>query len=147
VFVFRPDTPGDYSAGTFIMLLDDFKADVRSITLVETDTMVGATLLSKGTFLFSDGGNPTKMQVFSFVADDIGATPPTGAEALLIDGLDIGFDKGFSGLELIETTTTVGGTTLASGTILVTVDGEDGVGDNNLAVTRQDVFYLTVTST
>ena len=52
VFVFRPDTPGDYSAGTFIMLLDNLDdKEIKAITLVEQDTVVGGSTVQAGTFL------------------------------------------------------------------------------------------------
>ena len=71
---------------------------------------------------------------------------------MLIDGDDIGIDGGGSGeaivgLELAETGTTVGGVTLNTGDILVTIDKSGTVGDNNLAVQSQDVFVLNVTAT
>ena len=40
VFVFRPDVAGDYSSGTFIMLLENpVGAQIQAITLVEQDTV------------------------------------------------------------------------------------------------------------
>ena len=42
VFVFRPDAAGDYSAGTFLLLLQDPSGDpLTSISLVENLTLVG----------------------------------------------------------------------------------------------------------
>ena len=52
VFVFRPDVAGDYSSGTFIMLLDaPAGAQITAMTLVEQDTWVGDTTVQKGSFL------------------------------------------------------------------------------------------------
>ena len=60
LFMFRPDTPGDYSAGTFSVVLDNFSTnEVEGISLVEVDTMVGDTLLQAGTFLFNPGNSRT----------------------------------------------------------------------------------------
>ena len=42
VFAFRPDTPGDYSTGTFIFVLDKpTGGDTTGVSLVEQDTVVG----------------------------------------------------------------------------------------------------------
>ena len=66
----------------------------------------------------------------------------------LIAGTDIGFDQAIGGLELVEGTTVLGGTTLQSGNILVSLVADDAsVGDNGIATTRHDIFILDVTQT
>ena len=61
LLVFRPDTPGDYTSGTFYMVLngvpDPLGTPINSlhaISLVEQDTYVGNTLLTAGSFIFSE---------------------------------------------------------------------------------------------
>jgi hypothetical protein len=149
VFVFRPDTPGDYSAGTFLMLLDDplgNKNDLSGVSLVEQDTSVGGTLLQGGSFLLTQSG---KEDVQHYSADDVGAGTTSGVKSLLIDGADIGLGgKGgpdIAGVELVEEATTLGGETLQAGQILLTLDGDaNKVGDNAIAASRQDVLTLDV---
>jgi len=53
IFVFRPDVIGDYSQGTFILLLDgdQVSESINSITLIEERTDVGGKVLEKGSFL------------------------------------------------------------------------------------------------
>ena len=68
----------------------------------------------------------------------------------MITGGDIGLANSneIQGLDLIETSLTIGDVTLASGTILVTLKNDDNaVGSNNLSTQAEDIFYLTVTST
>ncbi len=146
VFVFRPNSPGDYSSGTVSMLLNNFSGHAHAISLVETNTVVGDTTLSAGSFLFgTSGGGKNDIQVF--IPTEVGSTT-SGTTSTLIDGASIGITKEVQGLDLIETTVTIGGVTLASGTILVTLkDDNSGVGTNNLSTLQEDIFYLTVTST
>jgi len=153
VFVFRPDTPGDYSAGTFIMLLDNLDdKEVRAITLVEQDTVVGGSAVQAGTFLFADdaktGKDADPVRVYHFTADDVGAGTTTGTTSVFIDGPDIGIGQKIAGIELIETPAYVGGTLLDSGSLLVSLETDDAsVGDNGISALESDIFYLTVSST
>ena len=149
VFVFRPDTPGDYSSGSFYMLLDNLSGgDVHSISLVETTTVVGDTTLSAGTFLFSRSGGSQKYDIWHFSATNVGTGTTSGTISLLLDGTQIEINKEPHGLDLIETTLTIGNTTLPSGAILVSLkDDENWVGDNRIPAKQQDIFYLEVTST
>ncbi len=58
--MFRPDTPGDYSAGTFTLLIDGTDVGlgrVVGVTLVEQTTIVGDTTLSAGEFLLAHEGS------------------------------------------------------------------------------------------
>ena len=150
VFVFRPNTAGDYRSGTVSMLLNDFAGGghAHAISLVETDTVVGDTTLSAGTFLFGTSG-VGKEDIQVFTPTDVGSTT-NGASATLITGGDIGIANSneIQGLDLIEESVTVGSITLTSGTILVTLKNDDNaVGSNNLSTLAEDIFYLDVTST
>ena len=155
--VFRPQNPGDYSLGTFIFLLDmgayitGTGNDLRAISLVENDTVVGDVILRAGTFIYmakSTGQDQVDLQ--HFTAADVGVGTTSGTVSLLIDGSEINFDdtKKTIGVELVENTVSIGGTVLSPGSILVTTNYLDpAIGDNNLSVDRQDIFYLTVTTT
>lgn len=149
VFVFRPDTPGDYSSGSFFMLLDDLSgAHVHSISLIENDTVVGDTTLSAGTFLFSRSGGNEKNDIWHFSATNVGLGTTSGTISLFLDSNNIGINKEPHGLDLIETAITIGSTTLPAGSILVTLtDDDNNVGDNSINTKQQDIFYLEVTST
>ncbi len=146
VFVFRPNTAGDYGSGTVSMLLNDFSGHAHAISLVETATVVGDTTLSAGSFLFgTSGGGKNDIQLFT--PTEVGSTT-SGTTSILIDGASIGMTKEVTGLDLIETSLMIGGITLDSGTILVTLkDDNPGVGTNRIATLEEDIFYLTVTST
>jgi prepilin-type N-terminal cleavage/methylation domain-containing protein len=149
LYVYRPNTPGDYSSGTLYLLLNDFASGhVHSISLVETNTVVGDTTLQAGTFLYSTSG-ATKNDIHHFSPIRVGNTT-TGTNSTLLDGgaLGIANNNELQGLALIQTTLTVGATTLPPGTILVTLHNDDaGIGSNSLATKAQDIFYLNVTGT
>jgi hypothetical protein len=145
LFVFRPNTPGDYSTGTFFMLLDQVASNfLTGVSLVEQNTWVGDVEVKAGTFLMNEG-NSLDIMLF----DPTGAGGGVGVGALtqgttstLIAGADI------SGIDLIETDVTLGDATLTAGNILVTLTGNDtDVGNNDLVVSENDVFYLDVTKT
>ena len=99
----------------------------QGITLVESDTMIGDTWVDAGDFLYVQTGNIQKNEIFWY---DTSAN----ASFLLIDGGDIGINGGggdnrvLRGIELVETSTIVGGVPLNSGNILLTIDDADNVG-------------------
>lgn len=146
VFIFRPDQPGDYSSGTFIMFFD--ASDVgfgstQGVSLVEQDTFVGDTTLQAGTLLLSE----TSEDLYLFTPLRMG-TLTVGTTQLLLDGSDFNLSQDITGIELIESERTIGGTTLLAGQILVTLDADDSsVGDNSIATEREDIFILDVTKT
>lgn len=155
VIVFRPQNPGDYSLGTFIFLLDMNAYitgpgnDLQAITLVENDTVVGDVILRAGTFIYmAKSTGQDEKDLYHFTATDVGVGTTSGTVSLLIVGNDINFNQKSFGIELVENTVSIGGTVLSPGSILVTIDGLDpAIGDNNISVDRQDIFYLTVTTT
>ncbi len=148
VFVFRPDITGDYTSGTFILLLDDFGISADAISLVEKDTLVGDVTLQAGTFIFTHGGATMQKDIYHFTADDVGDSTTSGTNTILIDGSDIDIDSPIQGLELVEIGKTVGGALLVTGEILVTLGADDSsVGDNSIATLKHDVFVLNVTTT
>ena len=158
LLAFRPDTLGDYTSGTFYMLLNGVPNplgapinSLHAISLVEQDTTVGGTLLTAGTFLFSEqsGVAPnTPNHIYHFAPTDAGQVAASGTSQILIDGddIDIEVGKNIRGLELIERPTTVGALNLDEGDILVTlIEDDTSVGDSpalNTAV--NDIFVLKV---
>ena len=151
VFVFRPDVAGDYSSGTFIMLLDNpVGKEIRAISLVEQDTWVGDTTVQKGSFLFATSDGATDNQIRVYRADDVGSGTTSGTDQILLDGDDANvgnFNDKIFGLELIEQNTEIGGVSLHAGNILVTLDSNATVGSNDLSVSHHDIFVFDVTKT
>ena len=145
VLVFRADTPGDYSSGTFYVLLENLGGtDVRGISLVEQTTTVGSTALQAGTFLFVRDGFSEENNVYHHTATGVGAGSTSGTTSILIDGGDVDVDQPIHSIELIETTGTYGGHSLQAGMLLLN-SGDSFVGDNSLNVGANDIYALTVT--
>ena len=151
LLVFRPTTPGDYTDGTFHLLLDGVVADdLKGVTLVEQDTIVGGTTIKAGSFFIIQEASATT-SVDMFVATGVGEGTTTGTTTHLIDLSNLGIDADrLRGIELIEREITIGGQTLAEGAILATLNVDDditGVGSNNLLVKNSDVFVLNLSAT
>ena len=151
VFVFRPDAPGDYSAGTFYMLLEAPLGgnQIRAVSVVEQDTVVGDTILHAGDFLLVAGSATYDKSITLFEATDVGAGTTSGTITELIYAQDSGvaFGQKIDAISLVQSDTMIGGRSLSAGTILMSVEGADTVGANNLSVADQDVFALEVTQT
>ena len=147
--VFRPDNPGDFSSGMFFKLLDSpngNSGEIRSITLVEQDTVVGDVTLNQGDFLFSQRNANTE-NILWFQTNNVGETTTSGTVVTLITGNDIGFNgAAVQGLELIELATKVGGTTYASGQIIVALQGNETIA-GSLVVRAPDAFIINPTQT
>ena len=149
VMLFRPDTPGDYSAGSFSYVLTGLSAtvDLKSFTLVEQDTTFGDTTLAEGDFLFTQEGGAGN-DIYVFHIDDVGNGTTAGTTELLISGSDIGITENIDGLELLETNTTVGAETLAAGELLVSVEVlDDDIGTSEITADSRDIFRLQVVKT
>ena len=139
VVIFRPDIEGDYSSGTFTVLLEEFQdptgwLDLGGLTLVEKDTTVGGTLLPAGSFLLVEGAAASRKEIHLYTPTDVGASTG-GTLTVLIDGVEAGLGNAFDGIELIEEATIIGQTLLSAGHILVSQDGD------------ASISYLTVTGT
>ena len=86
-----------------------------------------------GTFLYSDSNSPSEIRHFD--ATGVGAGNTTGTKQVFLNATGaFNITEEISGLELIEVETTIGGETLAAGTILASVAVADAVGDNSLSV-------------
>ncbi|MFK7893107.1 MAG: DUF4347 domain-containing protein, partial [Granulosicoccus sp.] len=147
IFLYRPDMLGNYSEGTFTLLLDGmaFPEHVDSISLVEERTLVGDVVLERGDFIGSSRDN----SIFRLSLFDVGTGTTSGVISELIDGDNIGIDEDIAGVELIEASTTVGGIDLAVGQLVVTLlKDDDSVGNfPEIATTSQDVLVMDVSTT
>ena len=157
VFMFRPNSSGDYTSGTFSHVLSGLDAladpdlngmtDLWAFSLVEHDTTFGDTELKEGDFLFSqEGANGNNIYIFNTV--DVGDGTTDGTAEILVDGDDIGITVAIDGLELIETTKTLGDETIVAGELLVTLSLTDnGIGTSTISVEDEDIFRLQVAET
>ena len=143
VFVYRDDG----GAGTYILLLEDVAVgQVHSLTLVEEDTVVGDTVLQAGDFLFSDAASGSANQVKLFRPDGVGPTT-SGTTSLLIDGDDVGLSSRIVGVDVVENEAIMGGVTLQSGNLVLSLAANGTAGTNNEPMTRHDIVALQVTAT
>jgi hypothetical protein len=147
-FVFRPDTPGDYSSGTFILLLDKsggLSGKMSGITLIEQNTNVGDVTLNAGDFLYIGDNNKT---VERWQPDAMGAAT-SGTETLFIDGADIDIGQNITAVDVIETDTMIGDVTLTAGQILLSLMADDSaVGDApTIGTLEEDIFIIDLTTT
>ena len=146
VFVFRPASAGDYSAGDFIFLLDGSQihseTDTVAVSLVEKDTTVGDGVLTAGTFLYA---TTNRRDVFAFKADDVGNGTTAGAVTTIVDGLDVDLGSEIRGLDLVEDSVMIGGHMVPSGSILLTLNNDGSTaGANVISTDSEDIFYLTM---
>ena len=153
IVLFRPTTLGDYSAGTFSVLIrnpGNTGHNILDFALVEQAMTMGTSPLQPGDFLLTLSSASFESDISLFRPTDMATTPTGGALSVLIDGdgsAGIGNNQKIFGLELVQQATVLGGTLLNQGQILVALDASDVVGTNNLSVTRFDVFALKVTAT
>ncbi len=154
VALFRPDTAGDYSAGTFSLLLENpAGAEIWGMSLVERDTDVGSVTpatLSAGDFLFTLQGATRETSIWRFNTTGVGAGTTSGALTEFIAGTDagVGIDQALYSVHLIDTDQTLGGISLSAGDILASVSTDDNdLGNNHIAVKKFDLFRLNVEST
>ena len=149
VGIFRPETAGDYSSGKFAVLLrqpNGSAQELRAITLVEHDTVVGDVTLKQGDILFSVRGAETH-KIFWYQTNNVGDLKTSGSITELINGNDIGFG-GFAvqGLELIEHATQVGDMTFSTGQIVIALQGNATVAGTT-SVQAPDIFVINPTQT
>ncbi len=158
LIVFTPATEGDYSSGTFSLLIDgtdlNISGNLAAIALVTENTTVGDVNLTAGTFLISAwggnmlagyGGSSQGKDVIAFTATSLGSTT-SGARSMLIDGQDIGLSGHVTGIHLVQSSMTLGDTSLSAGQLILSLSaGGSSVGDNEISVTSQDMFVLDVT--
>lgn len=146
VAVFHPDTPGNYSSGTFTMLLKNLANDrVTSLSLVEQDTTVGSVNLDAGDFIYTNNQSGQKNIIKVFNTIDVGATSTTGNVTTLLNGENSNVNiNGINGLDIVESSVTIGGRTLNSGELVVSIREDQNVGNNSIEVKKYDAFVLSV---
>ncbi len=150
IVVFRPDTTGDYSQGTFHLLLDDVdpSKNVLSVALVERSATLPDTTLPAGSFLFTIQIAAEDEQIKLFIPTGVGPSTTSGTTEVLINGKDLGIDKRIHGLHVVNRRLSLGGRTFPIGTILFSLNQTDtSVGTENLNVPPQDIMAIDVLST
>jgi|GEM_PF-4076857 len=147
VVLLRPAAYGDYSSGTFSILFRDMVegTEIRGITLVEKETVVGGVTLNAGDFLFLRQGSTEEKQIWRYTDYTVGGVAG-GTASVLVKGGDaqVNLPKRLTGIDLVESSTSIGGRSLNAGTILLATDADGGFGKNNQAVTKFDIFALEV---
>jgi hypothetical protein len=152
---FRPTVAGDYSSGEFTKVFTGLGAgvngngstpDIRGLALVEQDVIVGDRQLRAGDFLFTagGGGNARDIYVQSYSTAGFFLVSTT---TKLLAGNDLDISQGIAALEIVTAATTLGGQSLAEGELLITLDGTDTIGNNDLAVQQRDVVRLALSRT
>jgi len=155
VLLYRPGPFRDYTNGTFSMLLDNPINDggvrnINALTLVESDTFVGSTLIPKGTFLVARSDGSKHMNVYTYRPTSVGpGTTSSGAGTLLLSGSKLGWTSQIQGLNLINTPTRVGATDLATGSLVVSLDSPATINPSTqgLAVQPADLVVLDISAT
>ncbi|MEO8278350.1 MAG: putative Ig domain-containing protein [Ideonella sp.] len=156
IVVFRPTAAGNYASGQYFMLLNDGVKDaggsynVHALTLIETATTVGGTLLPAGTFVIAHSTPAVHNNIYTFTATSTGTTNTVTANVvLLLDGNALGLapggDKVF-GLHVLTAPTAFNDSVLAAGTVLVAIDGGTHV-YGGVTEDAGDIVALTVTGT
>ncbi|WP_075086540.1 tandem-95 repeat protein [Mariniblastus fucicola] len=139
IYVFRAEVSEDYSSGYFRQVMVAPGSPVQAITLVENATLIGDTFVAAGDFLFSDSLSANDVFWYDISND---------TSHLLVEGSDVNIEGPITGLELIESGTVVGGETLNSGSILVTLQTNDAaIGSNSVSVQQNDIASLEFTAT
>jgi hypothetical protein len=152
---FRPTVAGDYSSGEFTKVFTGLGAgvngngstpDIRGLALVEQDVIVGDRQLRAGDFLFTagGGGNARDIYVQSYSTAGFFLVSTT---TKLLAGNDLDISQGIAALEIVTAATTLGGQSLAESELLITLDGTDTIGNNDLAVQQRDVVRLALSRT
>ena len=156
IMVFKP-TIGDYSAGTFHMLIDmssammtdpDFEHnDTEGIALIEQDVTVGDVDLYAGDFLFTQRGGGSQNNIYRMVVSATGENTSQATAELLIDGDHINLSNDIVGIDIADEAIALGGQVYAAGTLFVTLDQSGTIGDNSLSIDSGDVAALSVVTT
>lgn len=153
---FRPTTAGNYTAGTFTMAMENlglgvygpYTTDVTGLALVQDDLTVGEASLNAGTLLFSVQGGSQDSDIFYVRGIILLGLIPIGYDApTLVKGSEVGIDKRINALEIASSDVTLANYVAPTGRLLVSLDGNDTVGANNLVVKAEDVFAIRVDQT
>lgn len=150
LLLFRPDVAGNYSSGTFVGLLEDFSAgQIRSLSLVEQDTVIAGERIRAGEIIYTHSGAGGNTMIRRFDPQSLGFGGTAGQDDLLFDTSEIGVGAGnvIDALHFVSDTAIVGGSLSADqGQLLLSLaTGETLSG--GVVVERNDLFALTITST
>ena len=141
IILFKLGSPGDYDPnnGTFSVLATvPSGGDVKGVTVVESNTNVGDFELQAGDILFTESSNANDIFRLTFSSG-------TPVVEKFIDGVSIGISEAIYGLELVESDTTVGGTNLAAGSLLLSFENNENIGGTNIQ--DNDIANLVLTQT
>ncbi|MBI9087385.1 MAG: DUF4347 domain-containing protein, partial [Desulfobacterales bacterium] len=147
IAMFCPDTPGDYSSGSFSIVLDDPTTGtaIRGVALVQKEITVGSVTpvtLTPGDFLFTLEGDSS---IWRYEPDPLAGTL---TEFIQGNSVDVGISHPLNSIHLVEKEITFGGIVLKEGEILATMNADDiDLGKNHIAVEKYDVFRLSMEST
>lgn len=153
---FRPTTAGNYGAGTFTMAMENMglavygsnSTDITGLALVQNDLSVGEASLTAGTLLFSVKGGSQDSDIFYVRSVTLLGLIPIGYDApTLVKGSEVGIEKRINALEIASSDVTLANYVAPTGRLLVSLDGNDTVGANNLSVKAEDVFAMRVDQT
>ncbi len=156
VLLYRPAAGRDYANGTYSMLLNaplnnGAICNVHAISLVEQDTLIGNTVIPKGTFLVARSPATNHMNLYTYRPTSVGrGTTTSSAGTLLLDGSKLGNASAkVKGVDLIESPVLIGGKYLKTGQLLMTLDlmATLNPATQNITVQPTDAFILDVTAT
>ncbi|MEM8499380.1 MAG: LamG-like jellyroll fold domain-containing protein [Pseudomonadota bacterium] len=147
IHFFRPDTAGDYSAGSFAELVDSPTAgEINALTLLEEDVALADTTLDAGDFLLALDSPSSGSENDIFYYDVSLDTTST-----LVNGDQIGLgttSNAIDAIDIIERDQLLGDVDLQLGQILVSLNSLDSdVGSNNGTILAQSVAILDVAAT
>ena len=129
VFVFRPTTAGDYSSGTFTILLNGGGAGgspipdiISGITLVESPVTVGGFSLQAGDFLYArqNGSALTKADIYRFSPTGVGDSTTDGTLDRFLNSQHVSITGEVDAIDIVETAVEINGTAKFGFTIAIT---------------------------
>ena len=83
---------------------------------------MGDVTLNAGDLLISNNGSP---DILRFVPTQLGETTSGSSSVLIEGGVGLGFGKDIAAIDVVEQTTVIGNKTLAAGTLIISLVGED----------------------
>ncbi|MEM9409871.1 MAG: DUF4347 domain-containing protein, partial [Planctomycetota bacterium] len=142
ILAFRPNSAGDYDLNNGLLFVlsstETYDKNIKSVTVVESDTLVGDYLLKEGDILFTHEDDGAKINRLYLDDGEI-------KQEKFIDGGDVGIDQNIHGLDIVEQDTVIGGRTLTAGTVLMSF--EDAVTRGGVDFDSNDVAAYTFNTT
>ena len=100
VILFHPETPGDYSSGTFTIVIDNEIKDITGLSLVEQNVRLGDYDLEAGMFLLNV--DAVEGDIYWYRPIFLGENQTFGTYDKLIENAGLDIDKSINGFELIK---------------------------------------------